>query len=70
VVVLNSDGEAAAAAVLHSYGEAATGFVLGDEMRGGGRGEAAANMEEDVAPRRSVPNGSDGDFGLELSERR
>jgi hypothetical protein len=55
--VLDSDGEAAAAAVLtNAWGRrqerrcstvpvkvsAATSFVLGDDLRGGGRGEAAA----------------------------
>jgi hypothetical protein len=48
---------------------AATSFVLGDDLRGGGRGEAVAGMEEDATAWHGLPNGGDGDFRPELSER-
>jgi hypothetical protein len=60
----------ARAAVLDSDSEAATGFVLGDEARGGGRGEAAAGTEEDAAAWHSLPNGGDSGFELLLLEPR
>jgi hypothetical protein len=83
--VLDSDGEAAVAAVLtDALGRwqerlcstvlvkvsVATSFVLGDNLRGGGRGEAAAGMEEDAAAWHDLLNGGAGDIGLELSEQR
>ncbi len=49
---------------------AATSFVLGDDLRGGGRGEAVVGTEEDVAAWRGLPNEGDGDFGPELSNQR
>jgi hypothetical protein len=85
VAVLDLDGEAAVAAVLtDTWGRrqeqrcstvpvkvlVATSFVLGDDLRGGGRGEAAVGTEEDVAAWRGLPNGGDGDFGPELSNQR
>jgi hypothetical protein len=83
--VLDLDGEVAVAAALtDSWGRrqeqrcstvpvkvfVATSFVLGDDLRGGGRGEAAVGTEEDVAAWRGLPNGGDGDFGPELSNQR
>jgi hypothetical protein len=79
------DGEAVAAAVLTGARgrrqerwcstvlvkvSAAMSFVLGDDLGGGGRGEAAAGTEEDAATWRGLPNRGDGNFGSELSERR
>jgi hypothetical protein len=83
--VLDSDGEAAVAAVLtDALGRfqerrcstvpvkvsAATSFVLGDNLRGGGRGDAAAGTEEDAAAWHGLLNGGDGDIGPELSVQR
>jgi hypothetical protein len=81
---LNSDGEAVTVVVLTSERDrrkelrcstvpmkvsAATSFVLGDDLRGGGRGEAAACTEEDAAAWCGLPNRGDDDFGPELSEQ-
>jgi hypothetical protein len=85
VVVLNSDGEAAVVAVLIGvWGRrqerwcltisvkvsAATSFMLGDDLRGGGRGEAADSIEEDEAAWRGLLNRGGGNFRPELSEWR
>jgi hypothetical protein len=49
---------------------AATSFKLGDDLRGGGRGEAAASIEEDEAAWRGLLNRGGSNFRPELSEWR